>query len=93
MYSKEKYVAAQHIHLAGCQCEDEGRDLNATTWYMRPKRTVTYVWFDFGSEMFLALIALLMYIMCQLSINNPIEAIILLENVELDCPAKLYRGE
>ena len=50
------------------------------------------MWFDFGSEMFLALIALLMYVMCQLSINNPIEAIILLENVELDIPAKLYRG-
>ena len=50
------------------------------------------MWFDFGSEMFLALIALLMYVMCQLSINNPIEAIILLENVELDFPAKLYRG-
>ena len=29
----------------------------------------------FGSEMFLALIALLMYVLCQLSINNPIEAI------------------
>ena len=31
--------------------------------------------FDFGSEMFLALIALLMYVMCQLSINDPMEAI------------------
>ena len=44
--------------------EDEGRDLNAAkcinSWWMRPKRTVTCVWFDFGSEMFLALIALLM---------------------------------
>ena len=30
--------------------------------------------------------------MCQLSINDPIEAIILLENVELDFTAKLYRG-
>ena len=59
---------------------------------MRPKRTVTCVWFDFGSKMFLALIALLMYVMCQLSINNPVEAIILLENVELDFPAKLYQG-
>ena len=54
--------------------------------------TVTCEWFDFGSEMFLALIALLMYVMCQLSINNPIEAIILLENVELYFTAKLYRG-
>ena len=53
---------------------------------------MTCVWYDFGSEMFLALIALLMYVMCQLSINNPIEAIILLENVELDFPVKLYRG-
>ena len=51
--------------------------------------TVTCERFDFGSEMFLALIALFMYVLCQLSINNPIEAIILLENVELDFPAKL----
>ena len=31
-----------------------------TTWWMRPKRIVTCVRFDFGSEMFLALIAFLM---------------------------------
>ena len=31
--------------------------------------------FDFGSEMFLALIALLMYVLCQLSVNSPMEAI------------------
>ena len=31
--------------------------------------------FDFGSEIFIALIALLMYVLCQLPINNPIEAI------------------
>ena len=37
--------------------------------------TVTCERFDFGSEMFLLLIALLMYVLCQLSINNPIEAI------------------
>ena len=36
---------------------------------------VTCERFDFGCEMFLALIALLMYVMCQLSINDPIEAI------------------
>ena len=53
---------------------------------------MTCVWFDFGSEVFLALIALLMYVMCQLSINNPIEAIILLENVELDFPANPCRN-
>ena len=37
--------------------------------------SLTYERFDFGSEVFLSLIALLMYVMCQLSINDPIEAI------------------
>ena len=54
--------------------------------------TVTCEWFDFRSEMFLALIDLLM--VCNVSVYLliiPSKRFILLENVELDFPAKLYR--
>ena len=50
-------------------------------------------WFHFRSEMFLALIDLLM--VCNVSVYLliiPSKRFILLENVELDFPAKLYRG-
>ena len=81
MHGKEKYVSAHIIsscsNLAGFQWERKlcryALKVREGIW------TVTCVWFDFGS----------CYVMCQLSINNPIEAIILLENVELDFPAKL----
>ena len=55
--------------------------------------TVTCEWFDFRSEMFLALIDLLM--VCNVSVYLliiPSKRFTLLENVELDFPAKLYRG-
>ena len=54
--------------------------------------TVTCEWFDLRSDMFLALIDLLM--VCNVSVYVliiPSKRFISLENVELDFPAKLYR--
>ena len=73
-WRKKRLSISSFSKLVGCQSErklrsvhwrweDERRSFNATTCM---DLTVTCEWFDFGSEMFLALIALLM--VCNVSV-------------------------